>query len=54
MRQLSAKNIVNYVECFLYKSKKEKELWIVMEYLDFGALTDIVIKIFIFYYHIFK
>ena len=45
MRQMSAKNIVNYIECFVHTNKKEKELWIVMEYLDFGALTDIVIII---------
>ena len=38
MKEMSFKNIVNYIECFAY----EKELWIVMEYLEFGALTDIV------------
>ncbi len=38
MKSLNCKNIVNYIECF----KQKKDLWIVMEYLDFGALTDIV------------
>lgn len=33
-------SIVNFIECFLY----ERELWIVMEYLEGGALTDIVLE----------
>lgn len=40
MKDMNHKNIVNYIECFLYKN----ELWIVMEYLSFGALTDIVME----------
>ncbi len=40
MKSLNCKNIVNYIECFMHK----KNLWIVMEYLDFGALTDIVTR----------
>ena len=31
-------NIVNFIECY----KFNKELWIVMEYLDFGALTELI------------
>ena len=31
-------NIVNYIDSFLYKN----ELWIVMEYMEGGALTDVV------------
>jgi serine/threonine protein kinase len=38
MKKLNHRNIVNYIECFLHSN----ELWIVMEYLSFGALTDIV------------
>lgn len=40
MKEMNFKSIVNYIECFLY----EKELWIVMEYLEGGALTDIVLE----------
>lgn len=39
MRELNFKNIVNYTECFNF----DRYLWIVMEYLDFGALTEIVL-----------
>ena len=38
MRTLKHSNVVNYIECFLVK----QELWIVMEYLDGGSLTDVV------------
>ena len=31
-------NIVNYIDSFLYKN----ELWIVMEYMEGGSLTDVV------------
>ena len=37
---MSFRSIVNYVECFLL----ETELWIVMEYLEGGALTDVVLE----------
>ncbi|RNA40272.1 serine threonine- kinase PAK 1-like isoform X2 [Brachionus plicatilis] len=40
MKDMNFKSIVNYIECFLY----ERELWIVMEYLEGGALTDIVLE----------
>lgn len=40
MKEMNFKSIVNYIECYLY----EKELWIVMEYLEGGALTDIVLE----------
>ena len=39
MQEMHCENIVNYIECYVYK----KDLWIVMELLDFGALTDIVL-----------
>lgn len=39
MQEMHCENIVNYIECYLYK----KDLWIIMEFLDFGALTDIVL-----------
>ena len=38
MRALKQDNIVNYVESYLV----DKELWVVMEYLEGGALTDVV------------
>jgi p21-activated kinase 1 len=31
-------NIINYIDSFLYKN----ELWLVMEYMDGGSLTDVV------------
>lgn len=40
MKEMNFKSIVNYIECYFY----EKELWIVMEYLEGGALTDIVLE----------
>jgi len=38
MRGLKHPNIVNYIECYRVNS----ELWVVMEYLDGGSLTDVV------------
>ena len=40
MKDMHFASIVNYIECYLY----ERELWIVMEYLEGGALTDIVLE----------
>jgi p21-activated kinase 1 len=38
LRTLRHVNIVNYIDSFLYKN----ELWVVMEYMEGGSLTDIV------------
>ena len=38
MRASRHANIVNYIDSFLYKN----ELWIVMEYMEGGSLTDVV------------
>lgn len=38
MRHFNHPNIVNFIDCYLV----EKELWVTMEYLEGGALTDVV------------
>ena len=38
MRECHHPNIVNYIESYLVGP----ELWVVMEYLEGGALTDVV------------
>ncbi|TPX37224.1 hypothetical protein SmJEL517_g00850 [Synchytrium microbalum] len=38
MRGSNHKNIVNYIDSFLYKG----DLWVVMEYMEGGSLTDVV------------
>ncbi|KAJ2160552.1 Protein kinase [Coemansia sp. RSA 552] len=39
MKESSHKNIVNYIESFLLNSS---DLWVVMEYMEGGALTDVI------------
>jgi len=38
MRASRHQNIVNYIDSFLYKN----ELWVVMEYMEGGSLTDVM------------
>ena len=38
MRASRHPNIVNYIDSFLHKN----ELWVVMEYMEGGALTDVI------------
>lgn len=42
MEQIRHRNIVNYVESFLVDD--QSKLWVVMEYLDGGSLTDVVME----------
>jgi serine/threonine-protein kinase CLA4 len=39
MKESQHPNIVNYLDSFLVKSN---ELWVVMEYMEGGALTDVI------------
>ncbi|KAJ7353515.1 p21 activated kinase-like protein [Mycena albidolilacea] len=41
MKELQHPNIVSFLESYLVKSNK---VWVVMEYMDSGALTDIVLN----------
>jgi len=38
MKTIKHKNVISCSECFL----REEELWVTMEYIDFGSLTDIL------------
>jgi hypothetical protein len=38
MREMKQKNIVNYIDSYLWKG----DLWVVMEYMEGGSLTDVV------------
>ncbi|KAI8808028.1 kinase-like domain-containing protein [Cladochytrium replicatum] len=42
MKQSRHKNIVNYIDSFMYNG----ELWVVMEYMEGGSLTDVVTNSF--------
>ena len=42
MKELNHKNLVNFIEAYFHTSQHTKTLWVVMEYLAGGALTDIV------------
>ena len=38
MRQSQHQNIVNFIDSYLWKG----DLWVIMEYMDGGSLTDVV------------
>jgi len=38
MKESKHRNIVNYIDSFLWKG----DLWVVMEYMEGGSLTDVV------------
>jgi p21-activated kinase 1 len=38
MKESKHKNIVNYIDSFLYRG----DLWVIMEYMEGGSLTDVV------------
>lgn len=38
MKDSKHRNIVNYIDSFLFKG----DLWVVMEYMEGGSLTDVV------------
>ena len=39
MKESQHPNVVNYLDSFLVKSS---ELWVIMEYMEGGALTDVI------------
>jgi serine/threonine protein kinase len=41
MQQYQHKNLVNYIDSYLVE---EDDLWVVMDYLEGGNLTDVVVK----------
>jgi len=38
MKDSKQDNIINYIDSYLYKG----DLWVVMDYMDGGSLTDVV------------
>ncbi|ESN97518.1 hypothetical protein HELRODRAFT_185904 [Helobdella robusta] len=44
MKQHQHENIVNFLDCYLVEGPGSRELWVAMEYLEGGALTDVVME----------
>lgn len=42
MRDSKHRNIVNFIDSFLVPQEKPRELWVIMEYMEGGNLTDVV------------
>lgn len=44
MRQFNHPNLINFLTSYFIDTDLKKELWIVMEYMPGGALTDVVME----------
>ena len=42
MKESQHPNVVNYLDSFLVNGPKGLDLWVIMEYMEGGALTDVI------------